>query len=89
MTTINVTSQHLTRGIPGDCNTCPVALAIEDAFPNAASVTVGGQYLSFQDGGRVVVLNIPETGRIAIGAIDRGELLEPFTFELDYPKAAA
>lgn len=37
--TVTVTAEHIAEGIREDCEKCPVALAIRDAFPELAYVT--------------------------------------------------
>jgi len=85
MTAVSVTADHLTLGIPGDCGNCPVALAVEDAFPRAVGVSVGDLYISMRHEGRDELLIIPEDARALIADIDAERPVEPFTFELDYP----
>ena len=85
MTIVSVTAGHLSLGIPGDCGNCPVALAIEDAFPHAIGVSVGDQYISMCSEGAPELLIIPESVRALIADIDTGTPVDPFTFELDYP----
>jgi len=85
MTTVSVTAGHLSLGIPGDCGKCPVALAIEDAFPHAIGVSVGDRYISMCSEGAPELLIIPESVRALIADIDTGTPVDPFTFELDYP----
>jgi len=90
MTVVSVTAGHLSLGIPGDCGNCPVALAVEDAFPEATGVSVGDRYISMRREGRDELLVIPEDVRDLISAIDNsGQPVEPFTFELDYPAVAS
>jgi hypothetical protein len=88
-TTINVTAQHLTRGIPGDCAACAVALAVKDAFPQASNVTIGQRYVSMYHEGQWLLPVIPLSVGERIAAIDRGRAVEPFSFDLDYPAEVA
>ena len=89
MTSISVTRRCLTEGIPGARPACPVVLAVVDAFPDAQNVTVGNRYVSMYYEERDELMIIPEEIRSLIADIDTGTPVEPFTFELDYPKAAA
>ena len=89
MTTISVTAEHLTQGIPGDCAACAVALAVEDAFPQASDVTVGQLYISMHDKVEWVLLAISLSVGERIAAIDRGESVEPFSFTVNYPAEVA
>ena len=85
MTTITVTAEHMANGLPGDCASCPVALAVEDAFPRATGVAVGHRYISIDDEGGTVCLIIPDDVQDLIHDIDAGDYVEPFTFDMDYP----
>lgn len=85
MTTIIVAQRHLTQGIPGNPCTCPVALAVIDAYPHAWDVTIGDQYISMHHQALFRLLTIPAGVRALVTAIDRGEFVKPFSFELDYP----
>ena len=85
MTAVSVTAEHMANGFPGDCTSCPVALAVEDAFPQATGVTVGHRYISIDDGGQTVCLIIADDVQDLIHDIDAGDYVEPFSFDLDYP----
>ena len=89
MTTINVTAEHLTEGIPGDACACPVVLAVSDAFPGAEDVTVGDLYISMYHQRQSLLLPMPADVRVLIAAIDSRKPVEPFTFDLNYPAVAA
>jgi hypothetical protein len=39
-TTVRVSQSHIDKGIKQDCEKCPVALAVLDAFPDAKWVSV-------------------------------------------------
>lgn len=58
---IKVTKDHIIRGQPGECDNCPVALAIREQYPNVKEImvaeaqqpivyiiTVAGRKLSFE-----------------------------------------
>lgn len=38
--TIRVTAEHIKRGVPELCGSCPIALAIWDAWPRTGTVSV-------------------------------------------------
>lgn len=87
MTTISVTAGHITKGYPGDCALCPVALAITDALPGLAYLAI--HYQDIDVGPRpdedVITIEMPAAVRDFIRAFDAFDPVEPFTFELDYP----
>jgi hypothetical protein len=89
MTTISVTAEHIAKGRPGDCRFCPVALAVEDAFPGT-NCWVARDTLTLYSNGRQR-LRVPHPGTVLkfIRAFDSADPVEPFTFELDYPAVAA
>jgi hypothetical protein len=89
MTAINVTEAHLTEGVRSSCSRCPVALAIADAFPGA-DVWVGGASFDITfENGEPVDVDLPSEAEDFIGRFDEDGYGEPFTFTVDYPKAAA
>jgi hypothetical protein len=81
MTTVSVTAEHITKGFARDCERCPVALAIRDAFPAVAHVTVTGLYVRMG----IREHEMPAEVQQFTWAFDTGQPIEPFTFELDYP----
>ena len=91
MTTINVTTRHIAKGEPGECAHCPVALAIRDALPDIANVVVGPEEIGIQlaADGPWAELDSPRDVVMFIMLFDTNGQAPPFTFELNYPKAAA
>jgi hypothetical protein len=97
MTTVSVTREHIAAGQP-ECEWgCPIALAIIDAIPDIAAISVNGGDIGTADirlhDGRVLPLNLPEEARLFISDFDGLDephaTIQPFTFELDYPEVAA
>ena len=91
MTVITVTAEHIAKGVRRICSSCPVALAIADAFPGA-DVWVGG--ISFDlyfDGGLTTIggVDLPADVEVFIHAFDDGYEVAPFSFTVDCPEAAA
>jgi len=91
MTAITVTAQHIARGQPRSAFSCPIAFALEDAFPGTDcyagrdNMTV---YPHDPDGGCAPwSLRVPHPDSVLefIRAFDSDLPVEPFTFELDYP----
>jgi len=91
MTTITVTAEHIAKGKPGECNCCPVALAIKDAFPGIADVAVGPCEIGIQLelDGPWAELEPPSDVVLFILLYDTGDRAQPFTFDLDLPAVAA
>jgi hypothetical protein len=89
MTTINVTAEHIAKGVPGSCTRCAVALAISDAFPGTDIWVYGDTFdLTFEDFGPNFV-NLPAGVDDLIHALDDRVPVEPFTFTVDYPVVTA
>jgi hypothetical protein len=91
MTTINVTADHITRGVREDCERCPVALAIIDVFPDLAYVSVGSEALSLQRRGddTRTDLDVPcDVLNFVWDFDDNTGPVQPFSFDLDYPAEA-
>lgn len=89
MTTINVTARHIAAGEPGDCRFCPIALAVESAFPDATEIQVTGSSLSISRGARHFETLLPWKAIDFIRAYDEAGFVVPFSFDLDYPEVAA
>lgn len=88
MTAVSVTAEHILIGDRQDCESCPVALAIAQAFPDLTYVSVDTDIISVQavEGGRTY-LDVPCEVVDFVLDFDAGCDVEPFTFELDYPAA--
>ena len=92
MTTIVVvTTEHIERGEPENCERCPVALAIMDALPAAGVPEVGPSQISFRVSDyQWADIGLPPEAIDFIETFDGGtDDVEPFSFELDYPAEAA
>ena len=61
--TVTVTQDHIDKGTPCKSASCPVALALRDAFPNEYMISVCGEEatLTGLDGVRTIAL--PEVQR--------------------------
>lgn len=75
---IEVTQEHIERGIRGACGCCPVALAIHSAS-NAEVVSVSSGWAYLDHRGFV----LPPHVRRAIDTYDDQGVMIPFTFELE------
>lgn len=78
---VSVTAGHIKRGIRGECEKCPVALAMLDA--GATSVMVGDFYIYWKIArkGTCRVRN-PKTVQAFIERFDSGKPVKPFEFDL-------
>ncbi len=81
---INVTANHIDSGIKCDSGACPVALALQEAFPDKKWIYV--DMWKMQIGGYHT--EPPESVSEFIDKFDNPyqdpKWLEPFDFELDY-----
>jgi len=90
MTTINVTAEHIENGVRENCERCPVALAIMDAFPGASGIYVESRVFSIsRDGYRRDEIKLPREASEFIWDFDASKTVQPFSFELDYPAEVA
>lgn len=92
MTTVNVKAEHIAKGIRGDCEHCPVALAIAAAFPDIAGIAVRPEEISIKpslDDLDWIQVRPPREVPEFVWDFDEGGTVEPFSFDLDYPAVAA
>jgi hypothetical protein len=85
--TVQVTAQHLADGKPHHCSSCPVALAITDAWgtPAPISVQVGRDVADALDHlGRHHEAGLPPWVIRRIAQIDASQPVEPFSFRLKW-----
>ena len=90
MTTINVTAEHIARGERENCERCPVALAIRDAFPDLAYIEVAPEGIGIGPPGADIYgieahIDVPREVQEFIWDFDDSGRGEPFSFDLDYP----
>jgi len=86
---INVTAQHIRLGVAGDCHTCPVALAIADAWKPAEveHISVFSEADVTLSDGQAFTAQLPGAVFGWLTRFDAGKaLLEPFTFTLKWAK---
>lgn len=82
--TIQVTEQDISTGLAGDCEECPIALAIYRALSDAG-VRVGTAGVTLYREGTNAMLALPEAATRFIDGFDHDEAVEPFEFDLDVP----
>jgi hypothetical protein len=86
--TVRVSQDHINRGISGNCERCPVALALLEAFPEAKSVGVDADLIEIYYQGTVDSdeFGTPEAAAVFISNFDDNIVGEPFEFELGNPR---
>ncbi len=73
---INVTVEHIKRGVPASPRACPVALALRE---RGFDVMFTGAYALWYN---LDVITMPEEVLDFAAAFDAGKPVEPFSFEL-------
>ena len=81
--TVTVTEGHITEGVRGSCSHCPVALALDDAFPDATAYANGATFDLWFHAGDAMRFDLPAEAESFILAFDDGDPVEPFTFTVD------
>jgi len=77
--TIAVTAEDIANGDPGNCSTCPVALAISrETGLDASFLDVDQEEIIIDEG----QLTCPIVVQQFISRFDNGKPVDPFTFEL-------
>lgn len=77
---ISVTKADIAKGEPGDCMSCPVALALKR---KASKVTVGSTVADFKWKGRKYLeVRLPLEAIEFIAKFDCGASVKPFTFNI-------
>lgn len=82
---IQVTQEHIDKGVQHDCNYCPIALACRDA--GLEDATVGYSQISWGKVGERVHRFTPQAAVTAAIKFDSPLLggMVPFEFELEVP----
>jgi len=75
---INITEEHIAKGVRGDCGRCPVALAMKAAFGPAVRIRVS----VFDYEVHSITRELPEKARRFIHNFDQGTEVQPFSFEI-------
>lgn len=89
---INVTEDDIEEAMPNNVGHCPVALAIvrtlfEQNETVAKCPRVTTMEIRFSLNGERLVWRTPKAVAARIEALDRGELVDPFSFKLDLSSA--
>jgi hypothetical protein len=86
--TVTVTAEHIAAGVEFDCVRCPVALAMQEALPDADLANYASGFKVFR-GSRATEILFPDAVTRFVVAFDAGEPVEPFTFTVDLEEVAA
>jgi hypothetical protein len=88
-TTVNVTAEHIAQGVQESCSHCPIALALDDAFPDATAYANGATFDLWFHAGDAVRFSLPGEAEDFIARFDDDGFGEPFSFTVDYPEVSA
>ena len=85
--TVQVTSEDIAHGLSGNCDRCPVALAIRRLLLPGIFVRAGTWFFALHRGSDVSQYNqmLPGQAVDFITAFDSGKTPEPFEFQIDIP----
>ncbi len=83
---VQVRKEHIDNGVIGSSKSCPIALAIKDAFDsklgiNVTNLSVDGDEISFNG----FSLNVPRKLITFISRFDVQEDVKPFSFSFTPP----
>lgn len=82
---VHLTRDHIDRGEPGECLTCPVALAISEATGLVAWVVPAMIVLFGEDGREIWRFHTPAAVRTLIERFDEMMPIEPTSFPIRVP----
>ena len=85
---VNVRQDHIDRGTPGLCQSCPVALAVNEALPQNYKLLGVGTYwiVIFNPAGKQIDIPAPICVSNFIDRLDNyGERGQSFNFDLTLP----
>lgn len=86
--TINVTQEHISKGVPKSRLECPVALAILGCVPNINRVSVWGSQIDLvleldSSHQKIFYISAPYVVSNFVFDFDNSISVQPFSFELD------
>lgn len=79
--TVRVLKRHIEAGEPATCDRCPIALALNEATGLHWEV---GEYKAIAKE-LSCYFDVPVEARFFVEDFDRGETVEPFSFEMPEP----
>jgi hypothetical protein len=83
---INVTQEHIGKGIPGNACACPVSLAVEEAYPGYKVIAWELVFLNTDDTNCFAYQSLPpevNQWQNLFDDINGREKVKPFSFELN------
>lgn len=80
--TVNVTQKHIDEGWPRVCGKCPIALALKENAWTQPMVTHKQIWDCYNYG--KTISNLPPEACEFIEKFDKGEKVEPFSFEISH-----
>lgn len=85
--TVEVTRDRIAAGVPGQCDVCPIALAVMAVVAEGVSVSVGDDTIDLSLPGEDEPHSIltPDDAERFIADFDSSQPVAPFTFDLDIP----
>lgn len=83
--TIRVTQSHIDMGVPEDCDICPIAIALHEAFPECI-FGVHGDYAFFARRREKLKIKLTDSCGAFVAAFDAGLPVTPFEFEVELPE---
>lgn len=89
--TINITAKDIEKGIAGNSESCPIALALKRTFKDIKWISVGYQCVNFYTKGYIMVSYISDTptdARSFMRKFDKNKNIEPakLTFHFHSPR---
>ena len=78
---IQVTEEDIKNGVRHFCSSCPVALAIKKLYPAETWVSVSARRVVIEE----TSYDLPEVAITFIQMFDKGQKVEPITFDLPLP----
>lgn len=81
---IEVTQKDIDNGVQGECQLCPIALAIKSTS-NFKRVYVNGKFIEVWHRGNqgIKTYELPKKAQTFVKRFDRQEPVKPFSFELE------
>lgn len=89
---INVTQEHIAKGLKGNSCQCPVALALNEAFEGKYVASVGALTADlYIKKDRLFVLerlaSLPQEATNFIMRFDKEKFVQPFSFDIEFTRA--
>jgi len=84
---VKVTRRHINKGLVGDSEACPIALAVKAVVKRGVKVFVLGDVgIEFTTKDKSYVRKLPKKALAFIGAFDACEAVEPIELNINIPE---